>query len=84
MYPSLSTLVLFSITASALSSSDNESLFNVTILTTGGPIAESGSTAVQTTNYGTPNATFETLTAAVPDLQNVANLQGYQIANVDS
>lgn len=83
MFPFFLTLIPSGIAADALSSSYNESLFNVTILTTGGTIAESGSTAVQTTNYGTPNATFQTLIAAVPDLQNVANLQGYQIANVD-
>lgn len=74
----------FGVAASALVGSYNESLFNVTILTTGGTIAESGSTAVQTTNYGAPSATLETLIAAVPDLRNVANLRGYQVANVDS
>ncbi|KAL1303056.1 hypothetical protein AAFC00_006503 [Neodothiora populina] len=62
----------------------NQSLANVTVLTTGGTIAESGSTSVQTTNYGTPNATFQDLVNAVPELISVANLVGYAIANTDS
>ena len=57
---------------------------NITLFTTGGTIAESGSSSTQTTNYGTPNSTFDDLIFAVPELAQVANVRGEAIASVDS
>ncbi|THZ08500.1 L-asparaginase [Aureobasidium pullulans] len=62
----------------------NQTLSNVTIFTTGGTIAEAGSSATQTTNYGTPNSTFDELLAAVPELAQIANVKGSAVASVDS
>lgn len=62
----------------------NASLPNVTIYATGGTIAGSGNSSAQTTGYQSGALGIDTLLAAVPEVQQVANVDGIQVANVDS
>lgn len=57
---------------------------NVMILATGGTIAGSSDSNTDTTNYKAGQLSVETLIQAVPEMQNVANVSGEQIANIDS
>lgn len=57
---------------------------NVTILATGGTIAGSSKSSTDTTNYAAGSLSIQTLFDAVPNLKEVANVTGKQIANVDS
>ncbi|KAF4988864.1 hypothetical protein FGRMN_9506 [Fusarium graminum] len=62
----------------------NASLPNVTIYATGGTIAGSAGSADQTTGYQAGALGIKTLIDAVPQMCNVSNVRGVQIANVDS
>ncbi|GKT59677.1 L-asparaginase [Colletotrichum tofieldiae] len=62
----------------------NASLPNVTIFATGGTIAGSASSNAQTTGYQAGALGVDILIDAVPELWNVSNVKGVQVANVDS
>ncbi|KAI1773095.1 L-asparaginase [Hypoxylon cercidicola] len=62
----------------------NMSLPNVTIFATGGTIAGSASSSDQTTGYRAGALGVEILIDAVPQLWNVSNVRGVQVANVGS
>ncbi|CAM1506843.1 Fc.00g064840.m01.CDS01 [Cosmosporella sp. VM-42] len=62
----------------------NPSLPNITIYATGGTIAGSASSADQTTGYQVGTVGIQTLIDAVPQLCNVSNVRGVQIASEDS
>jgi L-asparaginase len=62
----------------------NASLPNITIFATGGTIAGEAGSADQTTGYQAGALGIKALIDAVPQLCNVSNVQGVQIANVDS
>ncbi|KAL7619709.1 hypothetical protein AAE478_010251 [Parahypoxylon ruwenzoriense] len=62
----------------------NASLPNVTIFATGGTIAGSASSSDQTTGYRAGALGVEILIDAVPQLWNVSNVRGVQVANVGS
>ncbi|THZ70875.1 L-asparaginase [Aureobasidium pullulans] len=62
----------------------NASLGNVTIFATGGTIAGSAGSGVQTTGYTAGAVAIQTLIDAVPELLNISNINGIQVANVDS
>lgn len=62
----------------------NASLPNITIFATGGTIAGSASSNAQTTGYQAGALGVEVLIDAVPELWNVSNVKGVQVANVDS
>ncbi|KAI8719844.1 Asparaginase [Fusarium sp. LHS14.1] len=62
----------------------NASLPNITIFATGGTIAGSAGSADQTTGYQAGALGIKVLIDAVPELCNISNVRGVQIANVDS
>ncbi|KAI0179777.1 L-asparaginase [Hypoxylon sp. FL1284] len=62
----------------------NASLPNVTIFATGGTIAGSAGSSDQTTGYAAGALGVDVLIAAVPQLRNVSNVRGVQVANVGS
>lgn len=62
----------------------NASLPNVTIYATGGTIAGSAGSADQTTGYQAGALGIQALIDAVPQLCNVSNVRGVQVANTDS
>lgn len=62
----------------------NSTLGNVTIYATGGTIAGSASSNTATTGYTAGAVAISTLIDAVPELLNISNVYGVQIANVDS
>jgi L-asparaginase len=62
----------------------NSSLPNITIFATGGTIAGSASSSDQTTGYQAGALGIETLINAVPQMWNVSNPSGIQVANVGS
>ncbi|KAI1099084.1 L-asparaginase [Jackrogersella minutella] len=62
----------------------NASLPNVTIFATGGTIAGSASSSGQTTGYQAGAVGIATLLDAVPEIKNISNVQGVQVANVGS
>lgn len=62
----------------------NASLPNVTIYATGGTIAGSARSADQTTGYTAGAIGVQALIDAVPQLCNISNIRGVQIANVAS
>ncbi|KAH0425124.1 l-asparaginase [Colletotrichum camelliae] len=62
----------------------NASLPNITIFATGGTIAGSASSNAQTTGYQAGALGVDILIDAVPELWNVSNVKGVQVANVDS
>ncbi|KAI1502484.1 L-asparaginase [Biscogniauxia marginata] len=62
----------------------NSSLPNVTIFATGGTIAGSASSSDQTTGYSAGALGVEILIDAVPQVWNVSNVKGVQVANVGS
>ncbi|KAJ0117790.1 hypothetical protein J7T55_001990 [Diaporthe amygdali] len=62
----------------------NASLPNVTIFATGGTIAGSANSQSQTTGYQAGALGVDVLIDAVPELKNVSNVKGVQVANVGS
>lgn len=62
----------------------NASLPNITIFATGGTIAGSASSADQTTGYQAGALGIQVLINAVPEILNISNVKGVQVANVDS
>ncbi|KAE8353019.1 Asparaginase/glutaminase [Aspergillus coremiiformis] len=62
----------------------NTTLPNVTIFATGGTIAGSSKDNTATTGYRAGAVGIQTLMDAVPEMLNVANVAGIQIANVGS
>ncbi|KAH6898657.1 Asparaginase/glutaminase [Thelonectria olida] len=62
----------------------NPKLPNITIYATGGTIAGSASSAVQTTGYQAGALGIQALIDAVPQLCDVSNVRGVQVANTDS
>jgi L-asparaginase len=62
----------------------NASLPNITIFATGGTIAGSASSNTQTTGYQSGAIGVQTLINAVPSILNISNINGVQVANVDS
>lgn len=56
---------------------------NITILATGGTIAGSGKSAVES-KYSAGAVTVDKLIAAVPSLKDIANIKGEQISNIGS
>lgn len=62
----------------------NASLPNITIFATGGTIAGSAGSADQTTGYQAGALGISALIEAVPQLCNISNVRGVQLANVDS
>ncbi|MDR3361718.1 MAG: type II asparaginase [Desulfovibrio sp.] len=73
--------LVLTISAQALAAN---SLPKVTILATGGTIAGSGTSSTQLTGYKPGDLTAEQLIAAVPNLQDFANISAEQIANIGS
>ncbi|MFC4402194.1 type II asparaginase [Gracilibacillus xinjiangensis] len=65
-------------------STQNEDLPNVAILATGGTIAGSGKSGTDTTDYKAGELSVEALIEAVPEMADIANISGEQIANVGS
>lgn len=61
----------------------NASLPNVTIYSTGGTIASVGTSNTQTIGYSV-GLGVQQLVDAVPEILNIANIDGYQVSNVDS
>lgn len=57
---------------------------NIVILATGGTIAGSVDSAIKTTGYEAGVVGVDVLIDAVPQIQNLANIRGEQIANIDS
>jgi L-asparaginase len=68
----------------AAAPSSNQKLNNVKILATGGTIAGSSTSNTDTTGYQSGALAVETLINAVPELKEVANVSGEQIANIGS
>ncbi|KAK2059571.1 L-asparaginase, partial [Colletotrichum caudatum] len=62
----------------------NASLPNVTIFATGGTIAGSAASNAHTAGYEAGTLGVDVLIDAVPELWNVSNVRGVQVANVDS
>lgn len=57
---------------------------NVAILATGGTIAGSADSKTQMTGYKIGSVRVQALIDAVPDIQKIANIKGYDIANIGS
>ena len=57
---------------------------NIVILATGGTIAGSTDSNIKTTGYTAGVVGVDVLINAVPEIKNLANIQGEQIANIDS
>ncbi|TLD86869.1 MULTISPECIES: asparaginase [Helicobacter] len=57
---------------------------NIVILATGGTIAGAVDSQIKTTGYNAGVISVDTLIEAVPQLQEIAHIQGEQIANIDS
>lgn len=57
---------------------------NVVILATGGTIAGEAKSDLATTGYKAGSLGIEVLINAVPELKNIANISGEQVANIDS
>ncbi|WP_274169691.1 type II asparaginase [Halalkalibacter sp. APA_J-10(15)] len=62
----------------------NEDLPNISILATGGTIAGSGSVGTNTTDYQAGDIAIEALIEAVPEMTEIANINGEQIVNIGS
>ncbi len=56
---------------------------NITILATGGTIAGAGDSSVKS-SYSAGAVTVDKLLAAVPDINNIADIKGEQISNIGS
>lgn len=57
---------------------------NIVILATGGTIAGEAKSDLATTGYQAGSLGIEVLINAVPELKNIANISGEQVANIDS
>jgi L-asparaginase len=68
----------------ARDTSYNASLPNITIFATGGTIAGSASTDTQTVGYTAGALGIQVLIDAVPEITNLSNVNGVQVANVGS
>ena len=75
---------LFILSKRDTSESYNASLPNITIYATGGTIAGSASSSDQTTGYQAGALGVDILIDAVPEIKNVSNVKGVQVANVAS
>ena len=62
----------------------NPALPNVKILATGGTIAGAGTSHTQTVGYTAAVTAVDDLIAAVPELKNIANVSGEQVAQIAS
>ncbi|MFO6497173.1 MULTISPECIES: type II asparaginase [Bacillus] len=62
----------------------NKDLPNIKILATGGTIAGADKSKTSTTNYKAGALGIDTLIEAVPEMQDLANISGEQIANIGS
>ncbi|MED1738658.1 type II asparaginase [Bacillus swezeyi] len=62
----------------------NQDLPNIKLLATGGTIAGADKSKTSTTNYKAGAVGVDTLIEAVPEMQNLANISGEQIANIGS
>lgn len=71
-------------TASAKTAQGNESLPNIRILATGGTIAGANQSKTSTTNYKAGAVGIDTLIEAVPEMKDIANISGEQVANIGS
>lgn len=63
---------------------DSKQKPNIVILATGGTIAGSADSALQTTGYKAGALGVDVLLNALPELKDLANIKGEQIANIDS
>ncbi|KAJ9155387.1 L-asparaginase [Pleurostoma richardsiae] len=75
---------LFILSRRDTSTTFNASLPNITIYATGGTIAGSAGSSAQTTGYQAGALGVDILIDAVPELLNVSNVEGVQVANVAS
>lgn len=71
-------------TAAAKTKQKQKSLPNVKILATGGTIAGADKSKTSTTNYRAGAVGVDALIEAVPEMQDIANISGEQIANIGS
>lgn len=62
----------------------NKRLPKISVIATGGTIAGSSADATDTVTYQVGNITLDTLIRAVPQLEEVAELSGEQVANIPS
>ncbi len=76
-------VALFTLCNSQLASSQARKLPNIVILATGGTIAGAAATGTQA-GYTSGAVTIDAMLAAVPGIQNLANIKGEQISNVGS
>ena len=76
-------VALFTLCNSQLTSSQARKLPNIVILATGGTIAGAAATGTQA-GYTSGAVTIDAMLAAVPGIQNLANIKGEQISNVGS
>ena len=57
---------------------------NVMILATGGTIAGAGASALNTATYAAAKVPVDQLLAGLPELSNLANVRGEQVAQIAS
>lgn len=62
----------------------NKSLSNIKVLATGGTIAGSSDSDTDTTGYKSGSLGIDKVIASVPQLKDIANVTGEQVANVGS
>ena len=77
-------LGLFHPVATADAAAATRPLPNIKILATGGTIAGAGTSHTQTVGYTAAVTAVDGLIAAVPELQNIANVTGEQVAQIAS
>jgi L-asparaginase len=80
---SVLTFLLVALSGSAAVASPQTSKPNIVILATGGTIAGAAATGTQS-GYTSGAVTIDAMIAAVPGIQDLANLRGEQISNVGS
>lgn len=71
-------------TASVKTAQGNDRLPNIRILATGGTIAGANQSKTSTTNYKAGAVGIDTLIEAVPEMKDIANISGEQVANIGS
>ncbi|KKB75450.1 MULTISPECIES: type II asparaginase [Bacillus] len=71
-------------TAAAKTEQKQKGLPNIEILATGGTIAGADKSKTSTTNYRAGAVGVDALIEAVPEMQDIANISGEQIANIGS
>lgn len=77
------TLILMLVILTAFAQAQEKKLPNIVILATGGTIAGAGTSATGSA-YTSGQVKIEAMIDAVPNIRNLANLKGEQIANVGS